>query len=220
MIHHIIECFAQRMPMDAREKEPVLCAAVAIGRDPAILERIMDETVHLAIWQRPAPEYGAAVSELDWDAIDDIDDEMDVVNVPRALPISLANAGYLADLGLADELAALAVRFAKIVACDRLRVRLDVIRTDACRKFHADNVTVRLLMPLVGPGTQWLAARGVDADPPVADGQLQIGEVGLFKGRVWAERPEILHRSPPVAATGITRLLLAIDPLGDVHDQR
>lgn len=220
MIQHPIERFAQRMPMDAREKESALCTAVAIGRDPAILERIMDETVHLAIWQRPAPEYGAAVSELDWDAIDDIDDEMDVVDVPRALPISLANAGYLADLGLADELAALAVRFAKIVACDRLRVRLDVIRTDACRKFHADNVTVRLLMPLVGPGTQWLAARGVDADPPVADGQLQIGEVGLIKGRVWAERPEILHRSPLVAATGITRLLLAIDPLGGVHDQR
>lgn len=206
--------------MDAREKDPASCAAVAIGRGPATLERIMDETVHLAIWQRPAPEYGAAVSELEWDAIDDIDDEMDVVDVPRALSRSLANAGYAADLGLADELAALAVRFAEIVACDRLRVRLDVIRTDACRKFHADNVTVRLLMPLVGPGTQWLAARRVHPDPLVADGQLQIGEVALFKGRVWAERPEILHRSPPVGATGITRLLLAIDPLGGVHDQR
>lgn len=220
MIHHIIEHFAERMPMDVHKQETVSCAAVAFGRDSAILKRIMDETVHLAIWQRPAPECGAVLRELDWDTIEDIDDDMDVTDVPGALPISLANAGYSGDLVLVDELTTLAMRFAKIVACDRLRVRLDVIQTDACRKFHADNVTVRLLMPLVGPGTQWLAACKLHDDPPIADGQLQIGEVALFKGRVWAERPEILHRSPPVAATGITRLLLAIDPLGGAHDQR
>jgi hypothetical protein len=84
-----------------------------------------------------------------------------------------------------------------------------VIETDACRKFHADQVTVRLLMPLVGPGTQWVHA---NAEPQVPEGELRIGDVGLFKGRVWAEEPVILHRSPPIAAMGITRLLLVIDP--------
>jgi hypothetical protein len=44
---------------------------------------------------------------------------------------------------------------------------------------------------------------------------MAIGEVGIFKGRLWAEEPSILHRSPPIAASGERRLLLVLDPLWD-----
>ena len=89
-----------------------------------------------------------------------------------------------------------------------MKLRLEVVETDACRKFHADNVSARLLMPLVGPGTQWVHT----GDDDIVQA-LQPGEVGLFKGWKWTEAPRILHRSPPVAATGETRLLFALSPV-------
>jgi hypothetical protein len=39
------------------------------------------------------------------------------------------------------------------------------------------------------------------------------GAVGVFKGRLLLDPPTILHRSPPISATGERRLVLAIDPL-------
>ena len=72
-------------------------------------------------------------------------------------------------------------------------------------------MTARLLLPLVGPGTQWMRAGG---DPERPEGDLQAGDVGIFKGRLWTRDPVILHRSPPIAGAGITRVLLVIDPIG------
>lgn len=180
--------------------------AVAIGDDLAVLQRILDPDVHLAIWQRrEAPD----LEGLDWDAIADIDQDVPVGALASTIPEALKSAGYPAADALSDAIVPLASNFAALMACDALRIRLDVIETDACRRFHADQVTIRLLMPLVGPGTQWTHA---NAAPQIPEGELQVGDVGLFKGRVWAEEPVILHRSPPIAGTDITRLLLVIDP--------
>ena len=180
--------------------------AVAIGDDLAVLQRILDPDVHLAIWQRrEEPD----LEGLDWDAIADIDQDVPVGALASTIPEALKSAGYPAADALSDAIVPLASNFAALMACDALRIRLDVIETDACRRFHADQVTVRLLMPLVGPGTQWTHA---NAAPQIPEGELQVGDVGLFKGRVWAEEPVILHRSPPIAGTDIMRLLLVIDP--------
>ena len=184
-------------------------AAVVMDDDQVVLQRILDPDVHLAVWQRRAARDLARLAGLDWDAIADIDQDVPVEALASAIPEALRSAGYPDVVALADAIVPLASDFAALMACEALRIRLDVIETDACRKFHADQVTVRLLMPLVGPGTQWVHA---NAEPQVPEGDLRIGDVGLFKGRVWAEEPVILHRSPPIAATGITRLLLVIDP--------
>ncbi|MES2420957.1 MAG: DUF1826 domain-containing protein [Pseudomonadota bacterium] len=180
--------------------------AVVIGDDQAVLQRILDPNVHLAIWQR---REALDLEGLDWDEIADIDQDVPVAGLASAIPDALTLAGYRDATALAGAIVSLASGFAALMACDALRIRLDVIETDACRKFHADQVTVRLIMPLVGPGTQWTHA---NIEPQIPEGALQIGDVGLFKGRVWAEEPVILHRSPPIAATGLTRLLLVIDP--------
>lgn len=190
----------------ALREDALAHGAVAISDDQAVLQRILNPEVHLAIWQhRDVPR----LDGLDWDAIADIDQDVPVVALASAIPEALTSAGYRDAIALADAIVPLASSFATLMACDELRIRLDVIETDACRKFHADQVTVRLLMPLVGPGTQWAYA---NTQGQIPEGQLQIGDVGLFKGRVWAEEPIILHRSPPIGATGITRLLLVIDP--------
>ena len=189
--------------------------AVVMDDDQMVLQRILDPDVHLAVWQRRAArgieglEGLEGLAGLDWDAIANIDQDVPVEALASAIPEALRSAGYPDVVALADAIVPLASDFAALMACEALRIRLDVTETDACRKFHADQVTLRLLMPLVGPGTQWVHA---NAEPQVPEGELRIGDVGLFKGRVWAEEPVILHRSPPIAAMGITRLLLVIDP--------
>lgn len=182
--------------------------AVVISRDAGALLRIGEVGVHLAVWQRSMPHALSGLSALDWGKIEDIDAPVALDELASTLPHLIAGAGYGDRAGaLGHELIALARRFAAIMSCAVLRFRLEVIETDACRRFHADLVTARLLMSLIGPGTQWIHA---GSDGPIE--QLRAGEVGMFKGRRWTDEPLILHRSPPVSETGETRLLLALDP--------
>lgn len=58
-------------------------------------------------------------------------------------------------------------------------LRFDMIETDACRKFHMDQVTTRLLMPLSGSGTQWIDV-SLGSDAPI--NQFGVGDVEIFKG--------------------------------------
>ena len=181
--------------------------SVLTGHDPNILARIWEPEVHLVLWQRPLLEALAALAALVWDEIDDIDEVVSRDALATSVPELIADAGY-GDMALplSREIVALSERFAAIMDCPWLKLRLEVVETDACRRFHADNVAARLLMPLVGPGTQWIHA-GTEG----AIHELRPGEVGLFKGWQWTDEPRILHRSPPVAATGETRLLFALN---------
>ena len=101
---------------------------------------------------------------------------------------------------------------------DAVSVRLAIVTSDSCRKFHADYVKARLITTYVGTGTQWIdgkdaerVARGQD---PVRINTLGAGDVGLFKGKIATRYPAI-HRSPPIARTGETRLMLVLDPARD-----
>lgn len=184
---------------------------VAIGTEADVLGHILAPHVQLALWRRRRPAALDWVDDLDWDEIDDIDAPISGPDFGPDIVRLLRNAGYpqtRQGLALRDEADALAQRLIRLMGCADLRFRLDVIETDACRKFHMDYVKARLLMPLSGPGTQWIeAAEGSDA--PI--NQLGAGHVGIFKGRLWVDEAAILHRSPPVAASGDTRLLLVLD---------
>ncbi|NLR73374.1 DUF1826 domain-containing protein [Novosphingobium sp. ERN07] len=169
---------------------------------------IVEPDVHLAIWERKLPASLSALANQSQSGIDDIDEQLDVAGLDLALTLILEDAGYRDAGDAAREIAALGTRFASVTACERVRVRLEVIETDACRRFHSDYVTARLLLTLAGAGTQWRRA-----EDDSAINSLQPGEVAVFKGRVWTDEPAILHRSPPIAGTGADRLLLAIDPL-------
>jgi len=193
-------------------------AAIIRGDGIGIFDRILDSGVHLVLWERARPAPLVWVDGLDRGVIDDIDATVEGPDFAAGAGRLLRQAGYPADtdgLALAGEIARLAGRFARLMRSARLRLRLEVIETDACRKFHQDNVTVRLLMPLSGPGTQWTVASRADE---ATINQLSPGEVGLFKGRLGAPVPLILHRSPPIAGSGQGRLLLAIDPRGSGED--
>lgn len=195
--------------------------AFTVDGDGAVLDRIMDEGVELAVWQRQRGARLEWIDPLDWDGIDDLDFPVAIDVLDRDLADGLAEAGYpdgeRSD-GLRLYVAEVVRHFAAIVGCDAVRLRLEVIEGDACRRFHSDAVTARALVTLSGSGTQW-----IEVEEPGAINELTVGDVAIFKGRNWVEEPRILHRSPPIAGTGDTRLLLAIDPFmherNELHDQ-
>ncbi|MDJ0275904.1 DUF1826 domain-containing protein [Sphingomonas sp. 2R-10] len=181
---------------------------VAFGYDRASLDAIARPAAALAIWWRSLPDaLRTALAALDLATVDDVSLDLDA---GAPLDATLRAAGYpdaVAAL-LAADIGLLVRRHAALTGEDRLRIRLDVVETDACRRFHADFVTLRLLCSYVGPGTQWCRARAPDAICEVP-----TGAVGVFKGRMLLDPPSVLHRSPPIVATGDRRLLLVIDPL-------
>lgn len=91
-----------------------------------------------------------------------------------------------------------------------LRVRLEIITGDSCRRFHVDNVPLRLLCTYAGPGVQW---RYQDEETIQ---ETRPGAITLLKGLKfpgWSEERAILHRSPPLSSCAFStqRLLLTVD---------
>ena len=107
--------------------------------------------------------------------------------------------------------------FAGITRSDLVDVRLERVSHDACWKFHRDCVEARLLTTYRGPGTEWVqpihAEQALRAQKrfkgPVE--RLRSNDVALFKGSCAGPGSGIVHRSPPVAGTGRTRLLLCLN---------
>lgn len=111
---------------------------------------------------------------------------------------------------LRDDIGDLATRFAALMGAPHLRLRLEAIHTNACRKIHADHTDVRLITTYVGPASDYIPPHR-----PAETQELQrmaAGWIGLFKGRAYGDgHPPCFHRSPPVGDTGEARLLLVID---------
>jgi hypothetical protein len=118
---------------------------------------------------------------------------------------------------LALDIAFLAGRFADVLGAEAVDIRLDAVRTDSCWRFHADSVAARLLTTYRGPGTQWVdpsdAPRALELQRSFPGPVNEIGRhaVGLFKGSRASDSSGIVHRSPRMAGTGKTRLLLCIN---------
>ncbi|HET9511917.1 MAG TPA: DUF1826 domain-containing protein [Sphingomonas sp.] len=182
------------------------------------LAAILERDVNLAIWRAADPVRTPDASALS--AIEDVAITLEAAAIGRALLGVLATAGYapMYAAPIAADIARLGRCVARIADCTSVDIRLEVVETDACRKFHADYVGVRLICTYVGAGTQWLTnddaarlRRGVDA-ADLAIRALATGDVAIFKGRLWSEDAAIVHRSPPIAGTGARRLVLVIDP--------
>lgn len=182
----------------------------------AILQNIRDEGCNLAIWQRDPP---CDFAPLITGTPGDIRCEATPAGLPGLLQTALGEAGFgaahLHDAFVADA-ALLADHFCTALGLGRFEVRLEVVSTDSCRKFHGDYVSARLITTYVGPGTDWLDADGASAlargVQPVQINRMKAGDVGLFKGRLATLHPAI-HRSPPISQSGERRLLMVLNPV-------
>lgn len=129
-----------------------------------------------------------------------------------ALDAAAARLPGPAPIGLLADALQLAHVFAALTRGAHVRLRLDGITGDACRKFHVDAVGLRLLVTYAGPGTQWTLGDPEEAPPH----QVPAGAVALFRGKA---RPggHALHRSPPLShlpEARRRRLVLCIDEGG------
>ena len=119
---------------------------------------------------------------------------------------------------LIEDIGALADCFAGLMRARILRLRLDVIETDACRRFHIDAVTARLICTYRGTGTQY--GISVEGEVPRRVFTTPTGAPLVLRGTLWPGDPPsgLLHRSPPIEGSGETRLLLVLDPVDDPEE--
>lgn len=184
---------------------------VAIGDEAEVLTAITAKEAALAIWRRPLPASLAdAVASVSFDDVDDVETAIALPARAPAIAAIMVAGGYEASVAsaLALDIAALADRLGALAGAAQLRFRLDVVETDACRRFHADYMTLRLLTTYRGRATHWCRA-----DEPKVVRTMKTGDVAILKGRVLLDPPTVLHRSPPIEATGEQRLLLVLDPI-------
>ncbi|MEH3160047.1 MAG: DUF1826 domain-containing protein [Sphingomonas taxi] len=152
--------------------------------------------------ERRADPALAAIAWLAHDRLDPIDAVMPIATLAGDLPAALGLAGYPAVPGdaLAADIIRLAMLHAAIRSVERVRIRLEWIVTDACKRFHADYVTTRLLVTYRGAGTQWILA-----DRPAVVGHIPCGAVAILKGGCSSPNPACStarHPSPPRARHG------------------
>lgn len=195
------------------------CVGVSVTPTPNGLAAIKDRGCSAAIWKRaPNPAFQKWI------------DGLDPADLPRArvivrsdmvreamTEIAMAYGLHDSDEGriLIADITGLAAVFADIMDSRYLRLRLDVIETNACRKFHIDAVTARLICTYRGHATQYGNARIGDDPGHIHD--VPTGSPMILRGTTWpsAADPGLLHRSPPIEGTGETRLVLVLDPVAD-----
>ncbi len=113
---------------------------------------------------------------------------------------------------LINDVAQIAEKFAKTMEAEFIRLRMDVVDTNACRKFHIDYLTARLVCTYRGTGTQFGVSE--TGDDPTVISTVATGVPIVMRGKKWPVEPDrhFVHRSPPIEGTGETRLVVVLDP--------
>ena len=189
------------------------------------LRSINAPDTELVIWQR-----SLATGLQDWIDRTDVASLPDVRILAKPDEIRPALEPELDDCGLraADmrdrlvtDVTNLAVEFADVTKSDYIDVRLERISHDGCWKFHRDSVDTRLVTTYRGPTTEWVrhehAQQAIDQQREFKGPleRLVSGDVAIFKGNRTGPHKGIVHRSPPIAGTGLTRLLLCLNQQTD-----
>jgi len=119
---------------------------------------------------------------------------------------------------LIDDVVSLADAFSTTMNAPYLRLRLDVVNSNAYRRFHIDAVTARLICTYRGTGTQY--GISTDGAEPQRVFTVPTGAPILLRGTIWPEAPRagLLHRSPPIEGTDETRLVLVLDPMDKAEE--
>lgn len=198
------------------------------GADETVLRRIANNKVALAIWRRtPAAGLERWLDHLPADRLP----VGHFVGPAACMPARLETFCDLAGAeacperqAFVEDVARLARAFAALSGGPLVDLRLDAVAHDSCWRFHRDHVGYRLNATYRGPGTQWLppehAVRALRSQRHYRGplNEMPRFAVGLFKGVARAGVGAIVHRSPPVAGSGQTRLFLCVNEVPDEAD--
>ena len=212
------------MTTDGLLRERIGDAAIGIGITdrPEGLSVLYRPGCAAAIWRRqPLPEVQSWIDGLEPEVLP----SARVILRPEAVRDAVSKVCEVSGTPggpererLVDDIAALADIFAWLMRARWLRLRLDVVTTNACRRFHVDAVRARLICTYRGHGTQY--GISTDGAEPARVFTAPTGAPILLRGTLWPEHPRtrLLHRSPPIEGTGETRLLLVLDPVDDPEE--
>ena len=142
-------------------------AGVAVTDTPDGLQAIRDAATAAAIWRRqPLAGFREWIDGLSPDTLPTARVILRPASVRDAVTQLCDAAGMPPGperARLIDDIAALADLFAGVMQTPFLRLRLDVVQGNACRKFHVDAITARLVCTYRGTGTQYgIGAAGAD----------------------------------------------------------
>ena len=206
-----------------REAVKDAAIGVEITDTPEGLSAIKRPGCAAAIWRRqPMPRFQSWIDGLDPNCLPNarlIVRPADVRNAVLQTCEASGTPECRERERLIDDAAALADIFAGLILAPYLRLRFDVVTTNACRKFHTDAVTARLVCTYRGTGTQY--GISTDGAEPRHIFTVPTGAPILLRGTLWPEHPKsgLLHRSPPIEGTGETRLVLVLDPAMDPDNE-
>ncbi|MBC8188689.1 MAG: DUF1826 domain-containing protein [Proteobacteria bacterium] len=188
---------------------------------PEGLAAINNPGTELVVWRRALPLcLQTWLERMDASRLPDIRVLVRPNDLRRAVEPRLNDCGLppgdMRNLLLSD-VDDLVSAFARITQSDLVNVRLERVSHDACWRFHRDCVEARLLTTYRGPATEWV--RPIHAEQALRRQKrfkgplerLHIHDVAMFKGNCAETGSGIVHRSPPIAGTGQTRLLLCLN---------
>ncbi len=197
--------------------------SVAVSGDPTSLSAFLQPGTAAAIWQRQTPQaIQTWLNEVSTEVLPSgrVALPIDAVasTVEHLFDVSGLPAGPERDW-LRTDIVSLAGTFADLLKTKFLRLRLEPVTTNACRKFHIDAITARLICTYRGTGTQY--GISIDGDDPKRVFTLPTGAPILLRGTLWPgeSKSGLLHRSPPIEGTGETRFVLVLDPIFDPEDE-
>ena len=195
---------------------------VSVVRDARGLESFHDPACAAAIWDREVPsDVIAWLANLDAETLPN----GRIILQAKAVSSAIVHLCDIAEMPkgrqrdwLAEDIADLAQRFADVMQVANVRLRVQAVTTNACRKFHRDAIAGRLVCTYRGTGTQYGTA--ASGDDPSYIFTAPTGAPILLRGTLWPPEPDtgLLHRSPPIEGTGETRLVLVLDPIFDLED--
>ena len=226
MLYHfsVVKTLQPRMSLPATEQKRLF--AHLASDSPEVLAELKDPAVNLVVWRRQAQpcvtrELASAQPIVRSDRRND--------TTPATFRLDVAE--YLSSLNLdpsafehlMTDLERVARQFFAVANASAYKFRLLFTGKDDCRRFHVDNRRLRLLCTYRGPGTQWLRNDQVDraalnrGDPNDeilrhgAPQQLQAFWVAIMRGQSVGLDGGLVHRSPPIAGTGETRVVFCLD---------
>ena len=96
---------------------------------------------------------------------------------------------------LIQDITRLSKLFSSLMNVDYIRLRMEVVSTNSCRKFHIDAVKSRLICTYRGQGTQY--GKSIDGNDPKQFNTTPTSSPILLRGTLWTENNPImiLHRS-------------------------
>ncbi|WP_447554236.1 DUF1826 domain-containing protein [Vreelandella sp. EE22] len=204
---------------------PLMPAHVAAGDDISVLPRIFEEAINIAILERPLPAdialsaQAQCQTERAWQFgwLGEVNDAF-IADLRRHLPAPEA---------LIEDITTITSVIAFLFETETLGIRLRLLNSAMCPRFHCDNLPVRLVSTYVGPGSEWLPEHAINraglgaprperpeiVTDPGAVQRLSSGDIALVKGSGWigCEERGLVHRSPALDGHE-KRLLMTIDP--------